>query len=138
MSVRVNERNQGDLTVIVKAKELSLHTIKVTQNENYFPKRYRLTFTDKMVAKSIDIFTLLLEANELYPHNLQEYQTRQAYQRKAMAYCRSLAAMLDIAKELFNLPTKKVEYWIKLIFSVRNLTAAWYNKDRQRFEDKFN
>lgn len=133
MSVRVNERNHGDLTVIIKAKELASYTLKVTANEKYFPKRYRLTLTDKITGKAFDIFTLLYEANEIYPTSKMEYQQRQLNQRKAMAYCRSMEALIDIAKEAFNIPVRKCEYWTKLIFNVRNLIASWYKKDRERF-----
>lgn len=93
MSVRANERNQGELTVIIKAKEMAAHTLRITNNEKNFPKRYRLTLTNKIVDKAFDIYTLLYEANELYPHNAAELEMRQNKQRQAMAYCRSLMAM---------------------------------------------
>lgn len=133
MSVRVNQRGQGDLVVIEKAKELAVHTLRVTRNEDYFPKRYRLTLTDKMVNKSIDIFTLLLEANEINPNiGDRELQMRLQKQRMAMAACRTLAALIDISKTTFNLPARKCEYWMHLIFDVRNMTAAWYKSDIMR------
>lgn len=39
MAVRANERSQGDLDVIIKAKQMAVHTVEVTNNTNYFPKR---------------------------------------------------------------------------------------------------
>lgn len=137
MSVRVNERKEGELTVIVKAKELAAHTLKVAGNENNFPKRHRFTVTNKIIDKSFDIYTLLYEANEIYPHNKAELSMRLNKQRQAMAYCRSLMAMIDICKVAFCLNAAKVAYWAKLIFEVRNLTAAWYKNDIKRFENKF-
>lgn len=124
MSVRANERNQGELTIIVKAKEMAAH-------------RYRLTLTNKIVDKAFEIYTLLYEANEIYPHNGRELEMRQNKQRQAMAYCRSMMAMIDIAKETFNLSADKVAYWAKMIFEVRSLAAAWARKDADRFKDKF-
>lgn len=135
MSVRANERRQGDLDVIIKAKELAVHTIRTTNNEKYFPKRYRLTIADRMVGKAIDIFTLLYEANEIYPRSREELKMRQLNQRKAMAYCRSLIAMVDICEQTFNLPPNKVSYWARLTFEVRTKTVAWFNADRERFKD---
>lgn len=137
MSVRANERNQGELTVIIKAKEMAAHTLRITNNEKNFPKRYRLTLTNKIVDKAFDIYTLLYEANELYPHNAAELEMRQNKQRQAMAYCRSLMAMIDIAKETFDISTDKVAYWAKLIFEVRTLAAAWFKKDADRFKNQF-
>lgn len=137
MSVRANERNQGELTVIVKAKEMAAHTLSLTNNEKVFPKRYRLTLTNKIVDKAFEVYTLLYEANEIYPHNGRELEMRQNKQRQAMAYCRSMMAMIDIAKETFNLSADKVAYWAKMIFEVRSLAAAWARKDADRFKDKF-
>lgn len=107
MAVRANERSQGDLDVIIKAKQMAVHTVEVTNNTNYFPKRYRLTITDKIVNKAFEIFTLLYEANEIYPRNKKEFEERQRNQRKAMACCRTLIAMIDISKILFAFPEIK-------------------------------
>lgn len=137
MSVRVDERSQGELTVIVKAKEMAAHTLRITNNEKNFPKRYRFTLTNKIVDKAFDVYTLLYEANEIYPHNGRELEMRQNKQREAMAYCRSMMAMIDIAKEAFSLSPDKVAYWAKMIFEVRTMTAAWYKKDMERFGKKF-
>lgn len=132
--VKKKDRHEGELDVIIKAKELAQHTIRTTNNDKYFPKRYRLTIVDRMVEKAVDIFTLLYEANEIYPRNAQERTLRQMNQRKAMAYCRSLIALVDICKELFGLPDDKVRYWSGLTFAVRNQTVAWFNKDLERFK----
>lgn len=138
MSVRVNQRSQGELDVIVKAKQMAVHTIELTNNTNYFPKRYRLTVTDKIVNKAIEIFMLLYEANEIYPRNRNEFDERKHNQRKAMACCRTLVALVDIAKALFHLPADKVSHWTRLIVDVRYSAAAWYKKDQDRFSRQFN
>jgi uncharacterized Fe-S center protein len=137
MSVRVSERSQGDLDVIVKAKQMAVHTAETTNNTNYFPKRYRLTITDKIVDKSFEIFTLLYEANEIYPRNKRDFEERQRNQRRAMACCRMLVAMIDVSKTLFHLPADKVSYWTKLVVEVRYMTAAWYKKELDRFGKQF-
>lgn len=136
MSVRVNDRSQGDLTVIIKAKELASHTLRITNNEKYFPKRYRMTLTNRIIEKAVDIYTLLYEANEINPKNMQELEFRQYRQRQAIAYCRSLMALMDISKETFQLPAEKCRYWASMAFNVRNLTIAWYKQDEKRFRGK--
>lgn len=138
MAVVESQRSQGDLDVIIKAKELAKHTLQVTQNEKYFPKRYRFTIANKLVDKAFDIFILLYEANEIYPQTVDEWKMRRTYQRRAMAYCRSLIAVVDICKDMFGLPSNKVAYWAKLTFEVRNKTAAWLKSDNNRFKEKFN
>lgn len=137
MSVKVSERTDGDLLVIVKAKRMAAHTLRLTMNEKVFPKRYRFTLTNKIVDKVFSIYTLLYEANEMYPHSQKELDVRLYNQRLAMAYCRSLMSMIEIAKETFGLEEKKTEYWISMIFEVRIMTAKWLQKDVERFKDKF-
>lgn len=135
MSVRVNERNQGELTVIIKAKENAIYTLKVTHNEKKFPKRYRLTIVNKLQELAIDILTSLITANEIYPRSKEEYKHRLFMQRKAMASCRALNTMIDIASECFNVEKKTIAFWGKNVTEVRNMTVTWMNKDRNRFKE---
>lgn len=133
MSARVRDRRVSELLVVVKAKEMAIYTIRVTNNEKNFPKRYRFSVTNKIQDKAMEIVENLIEANEFYPKSETEYNYRRLKQQKAMACCRSLLTMLDMSKELFAINSKKTEYWTRQIFDVRNLTAAWLKKDKQRF-----
>ena len=63
MSVRAGERTQGDLAVIVKAKEMVIYTLRITNNEKNFPKRYRLSVVNKIQDKAFEIVTCLIEAH---------------------------------------------------------------------------
>lgn len=137
MATRRSERTQGDLEVIVKAKQMAAHTVKITNNTNYFPKRFRLTITDKITNKAFEIFTLLYETNEIFPRTKTEFEERQRKQRKAMACCRTLTAMIDVAEELFHLPGDKVRYWTQLVVEIRYATAAWYKAELQTFGKRF-
>ena len=57
--------SETDLKVIVKAKELAVHTFKLTSNCNRYPKKYRHSLVDKMQVKSLYIYTTLFEANRI-------------------------------------------------------------------------
>ena len=39
---------ESDLKVILKAKDLAEHTLRVTSNCNRYPKKYRFSLVDKM------------------------------------------------------------------------------------------
>lgn len=137
MSTRVGDRNEGDLLVVVKAKQMAAHTFRITGNEKNFPKRYKFTLTDKIVNKSFDIYTLLYEAQEMYPHSKREYEDRLYRIRLAMAYCRSLMSMIEIAKEALDLDMKSVRYWTGLIIEVRKLGIKWIEKTVEQNRGKF-
>ena len=46
---------ENDLKVIVKAKELAVHSFKLTSNINRYPKKYRHSLVDRIQIKSLDI-----------------------------------------------------------------------------------
>ena len=56
---------EQDLKVIVKAKELALHSFVLTSNCNRYPKKYRHSLVDHIQKKSLEIYDTLLEANTI-------------------------------------------------------------------------
>ena len=51
-----------DLKVIIKAKDLAVHSFRLTSNCNRYPKKYRHSLVDRIQIKSLDIYDTLLEA----------------------------------------------------------------------------
>ncbi len=60
--------NETDLRVIVKAKQLIVHTLRITSNTKHFPKKFRHSLVDKIQIKSIDIrckkFSIYVDIHE--------------------------------------------------------------------------
>lgn len=127
-------RTPGKYDVIEKAKELAGHTLKVTANEAKFPKRYRFTVVAKLINQSLYILDKLLMAQEIYPEDDPKLlQDRVKYQKKARAKCRSMMTLITVSKEHFGIDAGGIEYWVKMISDVRNMTSAWIRKDKERF-----
>ena len=135
MSVKQAERSQGELTVIVKAKENAAYTLQVTDNTNNFPKHHRFSTATKLQTKAFEIVEYLVEANEFFPKTAEELEHRRLLQRKAMAACRSSLTMIDICATKFDIKKSTVEYWTKQLWNVRNLTVGWLKKDEERYKD---
>ena len=55
----------NDLKVIVKAKELAVHSFKLTSNCNRYPKKYRHSLVDQIQLRSLEIYDTLLDANRI-------------------------------------------------------------------------
>ena len=55
----------GEFGVLVKAKELAVHSFKLTSNCNRYPKKYRHSLVDKIQIKSLEIYEKPLEANRI-------------------------------------------------------------------------
>ena len=47
--------SETDLKVIAKAKELAVHSFKLTSNCNRYPKKYRHSLVDRIQLKSLDL-----------------------------------------------------------------------------------
>lgn len=136
MSVNESNRTQSVLEAAVKARELACYTIKITTNEKIFLPQYRSALTDKIVSDSVDIFRNVWTANNIrVGTNRENWIRREAYQKKAIEYCNDLLALIGIAKPLFHLTTKRIEYWTGLTINVRTIIIAWHDKDRDRFKN---
>ena len=120
------------MQVITDAKELRKHTYKKVRNTNIFPKKDRL-LADKMFDEAADLVADLMEANDHLLTDPEERELRFRAQRSALRNCRKLIDNIEFAHE--NLPgvtDDAFAFWSRLAAGVKNQTAAWYKKDRER------
>lgn len=120
---------ENDLKVIVKAKELAVHTFKLTSNCNRYPKKFRHSLVDKMQIKSLDIYTTLFEANRI--SNVTNKNARIEMITKAIAYCDELLFFIELSMNLDILTDKSTEYWSKMVSDVKYMAIAWRTKEKQ-------
>lgn len=123
------KQDSNDLKVIIKSKELAVHTIKITSNCNKFPKKYRFTLCDRMQNKSMDIYELLLEANRTHISNLK---SRNELQTKAITNCDKLLFYIEMCLQLNIIQPNSAEYWSKLVSDIKFMTIKWRTKDKER------
>ena len=119
----------ADLKVILKAKELALHTFKLTSNCNRYPKKYRHSLVDKMQVKSLEIYELLFEANRI--NNVTDKHTRCETITKAITYCDELLFFIELSMNLNLLNDNSAAYWSKLASDVKYMSIAWRTKERK-------
>ena len=119
----------NDLKVIVKAKELAVHTFKLTSNTERYPKKYRHSLVDRMQLKSLDIYETLMEANRI--NNVRHRQERCECITKAITYCDELLFFIELSMNLGLLADKSAAYWSGLAHDVKYMSIAWRTKERQ-------
>ncbi len=119
----------NDLKVIVKAKELAVHSFKLTSNCNRYPKKYRHSLVDKIQIKSIDIFEALLEANRI--SNITDKRIRCETITKAITYCDELLFLIELSMELGLLVDSSAAYWSKMVSDVKYMSIAWRTKEKK-------
>ena len=121
---------ETELKVILKAKDLAEHTLRVTSNCNRYPKKYRFSLVDKMQIKSLDIYEALMEANRT---DLKDYKReRLELQTRAITYCDELLFYIELSYKLNIINDKSMEYWSKMVSDIKHMAIAWRNRDKQR------
>ena len=121
---------ENDLKVILKAKELAEHTLRVTSNANRYPKKYRFSLVDKMQNKSLEIYEYLHEANRT---DLREYgRERSELQTKAITHCDELLFYIELSYKLNIINDKSMGYWSKMVTDIKHMAIAWRSKDKKR------
>ena len=120
---------ENDLKVIVKAKELTVHSFKLTSNCNRYPKKYRHSLVDRIQIKSMEIYETLLEANRI--SNVTHNRERCEAITKAITYCDELLFYIELSMNLGLLADNSAEYWSKMAHDVKYMSIAWRTKERQ-------
>lgn len=120
---------ENDLKVIVKAKELAVHSFKLTSNCNRYPKKYRHSLVDRIQLKSLDIFETLLEANRI--NNATHKRERCETITRAITFCDELSFYIELSMFLEVLSDSSAAYWSKMVSDVKYMSIAWRTKERQ-------
>ena len=120
---------ENELRVIVKAKELALHSFKLTSNTNRYPKKYRHSLVDKIQIKSLEIHNALMEANTI--NNVTRKALRCETITKAITMCNELLFYIELSMQLGLLADKSAEYWSKLCSDVKHMAIAWRTKEQK-------
>lgn len=119
---------EKELKVIIKAKELAVHTFTLTSNVNRYPKKFRHSLVDRMQLKSLDIYTELFEANRT--NNNTDKEKRLERISNAITYCDELLFFIELSMNLKLLTDNSTEYWTKLVCDVKYMAIAWRTKEK--------
>ena len=113
---------ETELQVILKAMELSEHTLRLTSNCNRYPKKYRFSLVDKMQNKCLCIYESLMEANRT---DIREYKReRLELQTKAITYCDEMLFYIELSMKLNIINPKSREDWSTMVHDLKHLSIA--------------
>lgn len=121
---------ETELKVILKAKDLAEHTLRVTSNCNRYPKKYRFSLVDKMQNKALGIYEYLYEANRIDLKNFKK--ERSELQTKAITNCDELLFYIELSMKLNIISMESMEYWSKMVSDIKHMAIAWRTKDKER------
>lgn len=117
------------MKVIVKAKELAVHSFTLTSNINRYPKKYRHSLVDQIQIKSLEIHNALLEANRI--SNVTHKNIRCEKITEAITYCDELLFYIELSMNLNLLGNDSAAYWTKLTSDVKHMALAWRTRERK-------
>lgn len=119
----------ADLKVIAKAKELAVHTFKLTSNCNRYPKKYRHSLVDRIQLRSLDLYEALMEANRI--NNQTQKWQRCEMITKAITLCDQMLFYIELSMNLELVNDKSAAYWSKMVQDVKYMSLAWRSKERK-------
>ena len=120
---------ENDLTVIVKAKELAVHSFKLTSNSNRYPKKYRHSLCDRIQIISMDLYEALMEANRI--NNVTNKRERCDMISRAVVLCDKLLFYIELSMMLSVLNPQSAEYWSKMVMDIKYMSLAWRTRERK-------
>ena len=140
MSVPEGAREDNKFTLPVKAEELAEHTLRVTKNEKVFLPQYQREITDVLNQSAINAYLLIREANDVRVRkngivDQAKFRQRLMYQEQAIRYLRRMLPMIDLARRVFHLSTRKVKFWAQMVIDVRDRTKSWMEDDMRRYSE---
>ena len=119
----------NDMNVIIKAKDLALHSFKLTSNCNRYPKKYRHSLVDQIQLKSLEIYTTLTDANSI--SNFTQKALRCDTISRAIKCCDQLLFYIELSMNLQLLNGSSAEYWSKMVRDVKHMAIAWRTRERK-------
>ncbi len=134
MGVPVNRRKESQLDVIVKARELAVYTLEITQNPKKFPPQYWQALTIDLVTASKNVYKLCWTANNIRVTSPDHLAKRSELQTQAIMNCNDLLALMELAQKAFKFESKKLKYWSDQTVKCRGLIKAWRESDRKRYD----
>lgn len=134
MSVPVGRRQENKLEVILEAQALAVYTVKICCNKNVFLPEYQNALTNDIIKAAKDIFIKIYQANNILVKEKAHADKRLELQSEAANECNNLLALMQIAKTVFHLSSKRIKFWGQNTIKVRGLIRAWAEADKKRYK----
>lgn len=124
------------LEAVDSAKDLTVYTLRICSNEKIFLPQFEF-MTNDIRKHVLKIYEKAYEATTIRVQNQQDWIKRRKLQKEAISKYMLLLSKIDIAKRLYHLKSKKVNYWIKSTVHTKKMLIKWYEGQKIFCKDKF-
>lgn len=133
MSVRVADRAEGKLQVLVKSAALLDYTYDRIVSEKTFPKSVRWLLPRDIWNAVKDADLCIDMANSIYVETEEDYAARRELQKKARGSLKILERLIALAYRKHYISADRAGYWNDLVQETQIALSAWMKSDKQRY-----
>lgn len=135
MSVPTGQRAKSKFEVLIKARELAKYTLDITKNTKVFSPEYQTALTNDIISTAKNIFIKSWTANNIRVTNPDHAKQRKELQESAALDCNNLLALIDLAKSVYHLKSKRIKFWAEKTITVRSFIREWTTSDTKRYKN---
>ena len=129
MSVPSGKRTEPKLAVLTKARETTIHTIRVLSNIKIFNPDVDPILIDRMKRCAYAITEKSHIANKINANlSKEDKERRLKLQTEAINLCDILIVDIGLSKSIWHVKARKIEYWVGLVVETRKLLQGWKGK----------
>lgn len=140
MGVPVGQRNVPDTPATERCyavdacHALCLHVLKITANVKYFDFEHHADIVQHIRELAVTIYNCAYVANvQNVTKDPATWEVRKANQEAVVQGLNEMVAMVQVAKPLFHLRSRKTTYWLGLTLHAKDLSCAWHASDVRRY-----
>lgn len=133
--LRGEGKEEGKLDAIEKARDLASYTITITANEKVFIPKFQRSITDEINKAATRAFLDARTANDIRVKNQNDFMERRKLQVNAIRSCNELLGLIQLARPVFHLKLKRIEFWGDKTLAVREKLRAWADSDYKRYSE---
>ncbi len=123
--------------VLTVSDQLLKETVAILCREKVFPKRSRWIIAEPIVSIVNKYHTFVSYANGIHVVDHATFAERYKAQTLAIAWHYALNVKMTAAQLILDAPIDAFDHWQRIWNRAKDLTYAWRNSDRKRFEEKF-
>jgi hypothetical protein len=135
MAVPTSERGESKFQVLLDARKLATHTLRITANKKVFTENFDDSLIKDINETAKNIFINASVANSIRVSDNISCMQRLELQQNAILESVRLILLIQLARSLFHLPARRVRYWGGIAIHARDTIKMWYIGDKKRYKE---
>lgn len=135
MAVPTSKRGASKFQVLLDARTLTTHTLRITANKKVFTEEFNDSIINDINETAKNIFISASVANSIRVTDNASCVQRLELQQSAILESVRLVLLIQLARSLFHLPARRVRYWGGIAINARDALRTWHSGDKKRYKE---